>query len=137
MGRTLLDGFDISQYPVGVSQTEIGYLDGVTSGIQAQIDAIKEAKTFSAIVKKADETVTSSTVMQDDDELTVALSANKSYGFLLVLKIISPAAADFKYNLTVFYMEIFGPSEMPVKFSGFNDRYCAHVIRYYHVNKQS
>jgi hypothetical protein len=57
--------------------------------------------TFARIVKKADETITSSTVMQDDDELKFTPTINKTYGILLMLFINSHTTPDFKYAVTV------------------------------------
>lgn len=57
--------------------------------------------TFARIIKSADETVNSTTTLQDDDELTTALSANKRYFFVLYLYFVSDATPDFKYLLTV------------------------------------
>jgi len=53
------------------------------------------------VVKKADETVTSSTVLQDDDELLVALQINKTYGMMIEYYVTSPALADLKLAFSV------------------------------------
>jgi len=58
-------------------------------------------QTFARVVKKITETVVSSTTLQDDDELFVALEASKTYGFILYMPHISPAAADIKYAFSV------------------------------------
>lgn len=52
------------------------------------------------VVKSADETVTSSTTLQNDDELTVNITANKRYAFraiLLVGRAATTAATSFKW----------------------------------------
>lgn len=48
------------------------------------------------VVKSADETVTSSTTMQDDNELVIAVSANTKYHVELILIYRALAAADLK-----------------------------------------
>ncbi len=53
------------------------------------------------IVKSADETVTSSETMQDDDELRLVLRPNKRYTGFIQLRLISPTAADFDYTFKV------------------------------------
>lgn len=53
---------------------------------------------WTTIVKQVDETVTSSTTMQDDDALTFALAANTTYLFRAVIFFNTPAAADYKYR---------------------------------------
>jgi hypothetical protein len=46
------------------------------------------------IIKTVDETLTNSTVLQNDNELSVALEANKRYGFSGLILHAGPAAAD-------------------------------------------
>lgn len=53
---------------------------------------------WTTVVKQADETVTNSTTMQDDDALTFALAANTTYLFRAVIFFNTPAAADYKYR---------------------------------------
>jgi len=55
---------------------------------------------FARVVKTADESVVTSTVLQDDDELFVALNANKTYAFVLFLIINTNTSADFKAAFT-------------------------------------
>ena len=57
--------------------------------------------TFARIVKKADETVNNSTTFQDDDELVVALNANKTYGFILLIYLDTSSVADIKETFTI------------------------------------
>jgi len=52
-------------------------------------------------VKAADETVNSSTTLQNDDALVVALSASTNYAIIMYLVINSTANADFKYDFAV------------------------------------
>lgn len=51
--------------------------------------------------KTADESVTSSAVMQDDNELTVTVEANAVYWFQLLERIDATAASDYKSQLTL------------------------------------
>ena len=57
--------------------------------------------TFARVVKKVDETVTSSSTLQDDDELKVALSANKTYGIMLFILLESSFTPDYKHAFTI------------------------------------
>jgi len=68
-----------------------GYVDAVPSS----------GNTFARVVKKVDQTKTADTTLADDDELVVALEANKMYGYFFVLFIISPAAADYKIRFDI------------------------------------
>ena len=54
----------------------------------------------SLAVKAADETVTSSTSLQNDDALVVALGASTDYAILMYLELTTNTAADFKYTFT-------------------------------------
>jgi hypothetical protein len=56
------------------------------------------SKTF--IRKSSAETVTSSTTLQDDDELLFAIAANETWHTDLYLAVTSAGAADFKYAFT-------------------------------------
>jgi len=57
--------------------------------------------TFARVVKKLDEIVNNSSTLQNDDELLVALDANKLYGFLLTCIYTSAGIADFKWGWSV------------------------------------
>lgn len=50
--------------------------------------------------KTSDETVSSSTTLQNDDELFIALEANKTYAFEFFLLVLTNAAPDFKWAIT-------------------------------------
>lgn len=52
------------------------------------------------VVKAADEIVSNSNVLQDDDELLVALEAESVYHFLLVMRGISTVGADWRVCMT-------------------------------------
>ena len=59
---------------------------------------------FSIVVKTADETLNTSTTLQDDNDLLFAVAANKSYQFALTLYVYGAAngaTMDFKCGWTV------------------------------------
>lgn len=70
------------------------------NGTVSDLDATGSA-TIGLVRKTADESVTSSTVMQSDDQLVVALDANSYYAIRAVITYDSPAAGDFKFQFTV------------------------------------
>lgn len=81
----------------------VGYAQAVASGGKASV-----------IVKNADESVTSSITLQDDDELTVALAANTDYAFSIWLRTTSGGGGtngSIKCALTV-------PAGATLQFSG-------------------
>lgn len=63
--------------------------------------AASVANPVSQKVKSADETVTSSTTLQDDDVLTIALATNTDHFFDAWLYVNAPAAPDIKVAVTV------------------------------------
>lgn len=71
--------------------------NGVGAAPTFQAGGGGSSKTFAKIVKGADETVNNSSTLQDDDELTTSLNANKEYGFLVTIWTVSNTTADFKY----------------------------------------
>jgi hypothetical protein len=56
---------------------------------------------WSSIVKAADETVTTSTTLQDDDDFSIQVEANSKYLLRLLLKVNVGTAAGLKYQFTV------------------------------------
>lgn len=56
--------------------------------------------TTRSVIKSADESVASSTTLQYDDDLTIGVSANKSYSFECVLFVSGDATADIKIGFT-------------------------------------
>ena len=52
------------------------------------------------LLKKTIETIQSSITLQDDNELVVALNANKTYGFMLLIFYNSGTTPDFDYAFT-------------------------------------
>ena len=69
---------DITDWPAGVTATEVGYLDGVTSGIQAQLDAITGAGYIT------DYTVTEADVTAHEAALSITESQIIDLGAYLV-----------------------------------------------------
>lgn len=58
--------------------------------------------TFASVVKKVDETVVNNATLQDDDELFVALEANKTYFFMVMVFIgggTSPGGIRRSFNI--------------------------------------
>ncbi|MGH7252897.1 MAG: hypothetical protein ACREIE_03760 [Nitrospiraceae bacterium] len=53
---------------------------------------------WTLVIKGVDESVTSTTVVQNDDELTFALIANTTYFFRAYIFFNTPIAADFKFS---------------------------------------
>ncbi len=58
-------------------------------------------ETFARVVKKSDETVNNSTTLQDDDELVVAVNANKTYHWVLTMIGQSKTTTDLKWIFVV------------------------------------
>jgi len=59
------------------------------------------SNTFDRVVKKVDETVNNSTVLQDDDELFSTLAINKTYFFQLIMLYNAGVVPEIKYAFTV------------------------------------
>jgi len=57
--------------------------------------------TFARVVKKAIQTIQSSTTLQDDDELLFTPTINKIYSGLFLIRMTSGTVPDFKYAMTV------------------------------------
>lgn len=55
----------------------------------------------SSLVKQSTETVNNSDTLQNDNDFFVALEANKSYSFDMMLFLVSGGTPDFKYAFTV------------------------------------
>jgi len=61
----------------------------------------KAAQTFARVVKKVDQTKNSDTTLADDDELVIALNANKAYGYYFPFFFNSGAIPDIKFLLSI------------------------------------
>jgi len=70
------------------------------------------ASSETTVVKSANKTVTSSTTLQNDNELLYAMDANTNYIFEMMLLITGATAGDMKFALTV-------PSGGDLRASGF------------------
>lgn len=73
--------------------------DGAGDEVDITIAATATAPTV--VVKNSDESVTSSTTLQDDNELQIAVGANKSYAFDAVLYVDTDSTPDFKLAFVV------------------------------------
>jgi len=58
-------------------------------------------QTFARIVKIVDQSIVSNAVLQNDDELVVALNANKTYSFMMTFFYTSDAVQDFQYAFAI------------------------------------
>jgi len=65
------------------------------------VDNAGTGKTFAKVFKTVDETIQSDTVLHDDDELFVAVNANKIYHFQMLIISDSPASADLKRAFSI------------------------------------
>jgi len=63
---------------------------------KAYVDNNATGNTFSRVVKKVDQIISNSTTLEDDDELVVALLANKTYAFYLAYDFLTTTVADIK-----------------------------------------
>jgi len=85
----------------------IGTNDQVLTADSAQglglkwADAAGGGNTFARVVKSVDQTKQSDTTLADDDELVVAVNANKAYSGLFMLFMESGATPDIKFAWSV------------------------------------
>lgn len=86
--------------PIAGNKTRVGWATSITNAVndhENRLDAI-EAQ---IVRKSSDETLTTSTGMQNDDALKFSVLANAAYRVRLSLDIGSPVAASFKFQVTV------------------------------------
>lgn len=57
--------------------------------------------TFARVVKKVDESITSSNTLQDDDELFFTPTINKTYWGFIIFYVVSGATPDYRYSFTL------------------------------------
>jgi len=94
---------DINETQMNVSVGASGTLltsNGVGSPPTFQV-AAGGGLTFAKVVKPTDETVNNSTTFQDDDSLTFAVSANKSYHVLVLLFFNGTTVASIKTRISI------------------------------------
>lgn len=89
----------------GDAEAGISNLEKIWTAVRVKqaIDALSgggSSNVFARVVKKVTEIVNNSNTQQDDDELFVALNANKTYGFLVVLFWNVGAIPDLLYGFT-------------------------------------
>jgi len=98
-----LISYDTSGDPAAVATGTVGQI--LTSGGAGVAPTFQAAagggQTFARIVKKADETVNSSTVLQDDDEILFAANASKTYYCYIDILLNSGVTPDFKWGISV------------------------------------
>jgi len=89
-----------ARIPIGTDGQRLTADAAETLGLKWE-DVSPHDPNFDIVVKSVDETINSSTVLQNDDELTVALDANSSYFAAIFLGFNSDATPDFKYSFTI------------------------------------
>ena len=83
-----------SDWPAGVSMTELGYLDGVTSGIQSQINAKGNGKILQVVYGSTTTEVTNITETYADTGITATITPSASSSKVLVM-VVAPLACLF------------------------------------------
>jgi hypothetical protein len=74
-----------SDWPAGVSMTELGYLDGVTSGIQSQINAKSNGKILQVVYGSTNTEVTNTTTNYADTGITATITPSATSSKVLVM----------------------------------------------------
>lgn len=69
-------------------------------GTETQLSGTSGGNAVTTVYKTADETVTNSTVLQNDDHLVYAMSANTKYRFKFYLFVTTGATGGWKFDLT-------------------------------------
>ena len=92
MQRTALPGV-----PDPLLPGDIGNKAYIDAAIAAAVAAL-QINTYARVVKTSDQIVNNSEVLVNDTELKVALEANKTYGFALLIILSSGATPDFRFN---------------------------------------
>ena len=77
-----------SDWPAGVSMTEVGYLDGVTSGIQSQLNAKGNGKILQVVYGSTTTEVTNSTVTYADTGITATITPSATSSKVLVMVVL-------------------------------------------------
>lgn len=57
--------------------------------------------TFARVVKPDDESVTNNIVVQDDDDITIPLSANKTYGYMCIISFDADGTGGLRIIMSV------------------------------------
>lgn len=91
----------ISNVRGGASQTELGYLVGVSSLIQTQLDGKFTSSKIIRVFKSSDETISSDNTLSNDSELSFSVEANKKYIVMYGINLTSGATPDFKHAFSV------------------------------------
>jgi len=95
----LLFGRKLAKVPPFPSNNDVIKFNFAT--LQWELAPVVVGKTFAAIVKKVDESVSNTNTLQDDDELVVALSANKTYCGFIIIYLVSGSIPDYRFSFTL------------------------------------
>jgi len=87
--------------PIGTNGQRLTADSAEALGLKWETPSGGSGNTFARIIKKADETITSSTTLHDDNELVVALNINKTYHYYLFLPFNTGPVADIKYAFSL------------------------------------
>ena len=86
----------VTQEGTPLTEVYLNNLETQYTEAKADVDAV-----LSKVIKSADEIVSNSTVLQNDNELLFAMAANETWEVELLLRAIGTAAAGFKFSLAM------------------------------------
>ena len=92
------DGSNIQELAVGTASDSLAVNAGATA---PEWVTASSGQTFGRGVKKTTELINSDSTLTDDNDLIIAVNANKTYGFLLMLQIQSDVAPKFKFAFSL------------------------------------
>lgn len=126
------------------STDELAINDGGTSKkiTVANLMLASGGLTFAKVVKNADETVTSSTTLQDDDQLTFTPNISKTYNVSIFVFMDSGVTPDIKFALSIptgataiELAEVWAPNDSRVTTNWTSSRMLvgAAGVRYFHL----
>ncbi len=90
-----------ARIPIGTNGQRLTADSAQALGLKWETPTGGSGLTFAKVVKSVDETINSSTTMQDDDELLFTPNINKVYAGILLLWWTSPSTPDFKCAFTI------------------------------------
>ena len=119
---TVEDVTDLIYAGSNITITELGTRGAISIASSGGTGALGDCLDIQFIRKAADETVTSSTTLQNDDDFTQAIGASEVWEFEFVLSVRSHTGADFQVAVTypasaTAYCYSFGPGTDIAEFS--------------------